>query len=94
MAAKDLGNKHTCFKCSAKFYDLKKPDPVCPKCGANQKESPANKPAGESRRGRLAAAKPVLPLEPVAEEPEASDDEDDEFEDDDDAEIPDEDEDA
>lgn len=92
MAAKDLGNKHTCFKCSAKFYDLKKPDPVCPKCGSNQKESPANKPAGESRRGRLAAAKPVLPLEPVAEEAE-SEEEDDEFEDDD-AEIPDDEEEA
>lgn len=93
MAAKDLGNKHTCFKCSAKFYDLKKPDPVCPKCGSNQKESPANRPAGESRRGRLAAAKPVLPLEPVAEEAETEQDEDD-FEDDEDAEIPDEDEEA
>jgi uncharacterized protein (TIGR02300 family) len=92
MAAKDLGNKHTCFKCSAKFYDLKKPDPVCPKCGANQKDSPANRPA-EARRSRLAPVKPVLPVEPVADEPAEADDSDDEdeFEE---AEIPDEDEEA
>jgi uncharacterized protein (TIGR02300 family) len=92
MAANDLGNKHTCFKCSAKFYDLKKPDPVCPKCGANQKESPANKPT-ESRRSRLAPAKPVLPVEPTPEEP-AESDEDEEEDDFEDAEIPDEDEEA
>jgi uncharacterized protein (TIGR02300 family) len=68
MAAKDLGNKHVCFKCSTKFYDLKKPEPLCPKCGADQRESPANKPS-ESRRGRLAAVPKVI--EPVAAEEEA-----------------------
>ena len=36
MAGKDLGSKHVCFKCSTKFYDFKKPEPICPKCGANQ----------------------------------------------------------
>ncbi|MCI0573113.1 MAG: TIGR02300 family protein [Myxococcaceae bacterium] len=72
MPAKDLGNKHVCFKCSTKFYDLKKPDPICPKCGADQRESPALKPPSEGRRGRLAAApKPVEPEEAeVAEEEE------------------------
>ena len=43
MPAKDLGTKHTCFKCGTKFYDLKKPEPLCPKCGADQRESPALK---------------------------------------------------
>ncbi|MDY7228520.1 TIGR02300 family protein [Hyalangium rubrum] len=77
MPAKDLGSKYVCFKCSTKFYDLKKPDPVCPKCGADQRESPALKPASEGRRGRLAAAPKVIePAEP--EEPaEASEEEDD-----------------
>ena len=64
MPAKDLGTKWTCFKCTSKFYDLKKPDPVCPKCGADQRESPALKPAGESRRSRLAAKAPVVAPEP------------------------------
>jgi len=65
MAAKDFGHKFTCYKCTTKFYDLKKPEPICPKCSANQKESPANRPA-ETRRGRLSAiAKIIEPVEPV-----------------------------
>ena len=69
MPAKDLGTKYVCFKCGTKFYDLKKPDPVCPKCGTDQRESPALKPAPEGRRGRLAAISKVI--EPVSvEEPE------------------------
>lgn len=70
MAAKDLGTKHVCFKCGAKFYDLKKPNAVCPKCGADQKDATA-KPEG--RRSRLSAVpKIVEPVEPV--EKEAGDD--------------------
>ncbi|RYZ33488.1 MAG: TIGR02300 family protein [Myxococcaceae bacterium] len=73
MAAKDLGNKHVCFKCAAKFYDLKKPDPICPKCGANQKDAPAPKPEG--KRGRLAATPKIIEPEPE-ETPAAEEDED------------------
>ncbi len=29
----DLGKKHECETCGMKFYDLGKPEPVCPKCG-------------------------------------------------------------
>jgi uncharacterized protein (TIGR02300 family) len=93
MPAKDLGTKYVCFKCSTKFYDLKKPDPLCPKCGSDQRESPANKPASEGRRGRLAAIPKVIePIEP--EEPAAEAEEDEESFDDDveeDAAIPDDD---
>jgi len=39
-AASQLGEKHVCFSCGAKFYDLGKPEPLCPKCGANQREAP------------------------------------------------------
>jgi uncharacterized protein (TIGR02300 family) len=66
MPAKDLGAKYVCFKCSTKFYDLKKPDPVCPKCGTDQRDSPALKPAPEGKRGRIAAV--PKPVEPVAVE--------------------------
>jgi uncharacterized protein (TIGR02300 family) len=69
MPAKDLGNKFICFKCSTKFYDLKKPDPVCPKCGSDQRDSPAMK-APEPRRSRLAAVPKVI--EPIAPEEESS----------------------
>lgn len=37
----NLGKKWTCFSCAAKFYDFARPEAVCPKCGANQKEAPA-----------------------------------------------------
>lgn len=85
MAAKELGNKFLCFKCNTKFYDLKKPDPICPKCGADQRESPANKPS-EGRRGRLAAVpKVIAPVEP--EEPAVAESEDEVEEFDDDEEV-------
>lgn len=77
MPAKDLGTKYVCYKCQTKFYDMKKPDPVCPKCGADQRESPALKPQPEGRRGRLAAAPKVIePIEP--EEPAAAGEEEEE----------------
>jgi uncharacterized protein (TIGR02300 family) len=80
MAAKDLGNKFICFKCNTKFYDMKKPDPVCPKCGSDQRESPANKPA-EKGRGRLAAVPRVVePVEPVVPAPDAEEGEEEEIE--------------
>ncbi len=45
----DLGKKYECFSCGTKFYNLGKPEAICPKCGANQKdarsdESPAPTP--------------------------------------------------
>lgn len=41
MTELKLGNKYECFNCGAKFYDLAKGEPVCPKCGADQKEAEA-----------------------------------------------------
>lgn len=45
----DLGKKYECFRCGTKFYNLGKPEAICPKCSANQKdakleESPAPAP--------------------------------------------------
>jgi uncharacterized protein (TIGR02300 family) len=73
MPAKDLGTKHICFKCGTKFYDLKKPEPLCPKCGADQRESPALKaPAPAERRQRRPPAEPKPPE--VEVEPELDED--------------------
>lgn len=94
MAAKDLGNKFVCFKCSTKFYDLKKPDPLCPKCGVDQRENPALKaPPPEGRRGRLAAVpkvvEPVAPAEPEESESVLEEEEDlDDFEEVEEADLP------
>ena len=35
----DLGRKYTCYSCHTKFYDLGKSVPLCPKCGADQRDA-------------------------------------------------------
>jgi hypothetical protein len=35
----DLGKKFDCYNCGTKFYNLGRPEAVCPKCGANQKNA-------------------------------------------------------
>ncbi len=67
MASKDLGSKHTCWKCGTRFYDLRKPAPICPKCGADARASPALKSPPEKK------ARPAPRPEPV-EEADAADD--------------------
>jgi uncharacterized protein (TIGR02300 family) len=48
--ARDLGVKYVCFSCGSKFYDLHRPDPVCPKCRADQRLAPKPKPASAMAR--------------------------------------------
>jgi hypothetical protein len=50
-----LGGRHQCYACGAKFYDLNKPEPVCPKCQANQLERPKDEPATKSAPAAKAA---------------------------------------
>ena len=47
----DLGKKYTCYSCHTKFYDLGKPVPLCPKCGADQRDAD-EAPAYVAPRGR------------------------------------------
>lgn len=35
-----LGAKHVCFSCKTRFYDLNKSEPICPKCGSDQRKKP------------------------------------------------------
>jgi len=37
----DLGTRYKCFKCGTKFYDLGRPEPLCPSCGVNQNDDEA-----------------------------------------------------
>lgn len=39
-----LGGRWDCFGCGSKFYDLGRPEPTCPKCGADQRDKPRDKP--------------------------------------------------
>ncbi len=52
MAKSEWGKKRTCQNCGAKYYDLQKEPPTCPKCDTVfQVEPPAR-----ARRGRAAAS--------------------------------------
>jgi uncharacterized protein (TIGR02300 family) len=67
MPAKDLGVKHTCWKCGTKFYDLNKPNPACPKCGSDPRAAPVAKSPGPAER-RRAKEEPVEEVADVVEE--------------------------
>ena len=61
----ELGKKFNCYSCHTKFYDLGKPIPLCPKCGADQRDAEEAPLITPSRsRSRAAAAAAVVP-EPV-----------------------------
>lgn len=63
-----LGQKWSCYSCQIKFYDLNKPEPKCPKCGADQRQSPAfEKP--KRTRGKKAAAPAKKPPKALAPPP-------------------------
>ncbi len=63
---KKLGQRWVCYECAARFYDLNRPEPLCPKCKADQRESPAYaKP--KPKRGRRKKAAPAPPAELVEE---------------------------
>ena len=78
MAKPKWGKKRTCQSCGAKYYDLKKEPPTCPKCETVfQAEAPQR-----GRRSRVAAKAPkIVPLPAaaaaavVAEVPDIADDE-------------------
>jgi len=88
----DLGKKFECYSCGTKFYNLNKPEAVCPKCGANQKEARTeDAPTPAPRPARRTAILEPIPDEqtnefgeegPAAEE----DDEEDELGEDDETE--------
>lgn len=40
MTATSYGTKYTCYHCGCKFYDLNRPEPICPKCQTDQRTAP------------------------------------------------------
>jgi hypothetical protein len=69
----DLGKKYTCYSCHTKFYDLGKAVPICPKCGADQRDAEDAPPVTSSRSRASRAAPPPVVVEEPAEEDFASD---------------------
>ena len=61
-----LGGRHQCSECDIKFYDLNRPNPVCPKCG------------GKPRldfKPKVKSSKPTVDLDFEPEEAELPNDE-------------------
>lgn len=74
MPEMKLGNKFDCYSCGTKFYDLGKPEPICPKCGANQKDASTGEAAQASQSSRRKRKAEVVPkavdiddVEPIEE---------------------------
>ena len=84
----ELGKKYECFHCHTKFYNLGKPEAICPKCGANQKNAKSDDaPPPAPRPPRRSALLETIPDENPQEfgeetpaEPEEADLDDDELE--------------
>ncbi len=62
-AKERLGTKWTCYSCGIRFYDLKRPEPTCPKCQADQRESPVfdKKPTRARATRKKAGRKKITP---------------------------------
>jgi hypothetical protein len=73
----NLGKKFECFNCRTKFYDLGKPEAVCPKCGSNQKDAKEGEEAAPPAPRVRRPPPIVVPSEAASDfEEAASDDED------------------
>jgi hypothetical protein len=67
----DLGKRYKCYKCGIKFYDLGKPQPLCPSCGANQHDAVIK--AARKRRGKHRSSY-AAKTEPITVAPEETED--------------------
>jgi uncharacterized protein (TIGR02300 family) len=63
----ELGKKYECAECGTKFYDLGKSEPICPKCGTNQRGLQEPPKTAAPPRVRTVAPVPV-PVEPPEED--------------------------
>lgn len=80
----DLGKKHECSECGAKFYDLGKPDPVCPRCGTVVSDG-EEEPSPKNRRKRRTPPVTGKARTEAREDFSGSDGEDDDYDVDDEA---------
>jgi len=64
-APSKLGSRYVCFRCGCRFYDMNRPVPTCPECGADQREAPKRSVDELVRRGRRGKKKKKQELEPV-----------------------------
>jgi uncharacterized protein (TIGR02300 family) len=39
VAKPEWGNRYVCFSCGCKYYDLNRPESLCPRCGSDPREA-------------------------------------------------------
>ncbi len=71
----DLGKRYKCYKCGTKFYDLNKPDPICPSCGEDQNNEETKKLLKRKKRRTITKAKTDVRTVPEEAEGQAEGDE-------------------
>ena len=68
-----LGARWACYSCGVKFYDLGKPEPICPRCQSDQRQSPKFE-QPKTKRARppkkASVRPPPEPRPPIVVEPE------------------------
>ncbi len=91
MAKPEWGVRYVCHGCGCKFYDLNRPEPLCPRCGADPREGPTDaRPAPRPARASAApdeevenddldeSVEVVFESDAILQDDEDDDDEDDE----------------
>lgn len=71
LAADELGTRYKCYKCGTKFYDLGRPQPLCPSCGEDQNNDESK---GTHKRKRKRRSYPMVKADPTIIAPEEGDD--------------------
>jgi uncharacterized protein (TIGR02300 family) len=75
VAKPELGNKHQCQHCGARFFDLNKNPIVCPKCGTIFHATPLSRAAQRAAAAEDEEPDPVVGAELVSlEDADAGDD--------------------
>jgi hypothetical protein len=60
----ELGTRFKCFKCETKFYDLGRPQPICPACGEDQNNREPRQPLKRKRKRAAIKMEPDIHLIP------------------------------
>jgi uncharacterized protein (TIGR02300 family) len=71
LAAADLGTRYKCYKCGTKFYDLGRPQPLCPSCGEDHNNDEAK---GMHKRKKKRRPFTMIKANPTITAPEERDD--------------------
>lgn len=64
-----LGNRYACYECGTKFYDLNRPEALCPECNADQANAPV-----KDIKALLSSGRRRKPREAEAPAPEEEED--------------------